>query len=133
MIQQPATTRLMEVEEVSLVPLRLRPDGKLFVKYGDNDLLDEANDQLASPSSAPRIPAVYNTFPEQGYYFIVVEKVDMLPWRASNFFSEKYAVQYVASVKWLLDQMPSIPLVGFRTGRRVSGSPFFHGHRSRST
>lgn len=87
----------------------------LFVKYGDNDLLDEASTQsffyalAQKDSSAPRIPAVYSAFREGGRYFLVMERV-ALPTVATCAISDIEAVQGVASaVKWLLDQMPSVP------------------------
>lgn len=57
----------------------------LFVKYGDDDLLDEASTQsffhaLAQRDSSARTPcilAVYNAFCGEGYYFIIMEKINM--------------------------------------------------------
>ncbi len=62
-----------------------------FVKYGDNDLLDEASAQsffyalIQKDSSVPRISAVYNAFRGEGYYFIVMERIKMPTLRACNF------------------------------------------------
>lgn len=86
-----------------------------FVKYGGNDLLDEASTQFffhtlaQGDSSAPRIPAVYSAFRGEGYYFLVMEKVDM-PTLETCDIPEADAVQSVASaVGWLLNQMPLVP------------------------
>ncbi|TFK68004.1 hypothetical protein BDN72DRAFT_879313 [Pluteus cervinus] len=86
-----------------------------FVKYGDSDLLDEASTQsffytlAQEDGSAPRIPAVYSVFRGEGYYFFVMEKIDM-PTLETCDIPETDAVQHVASaVRWLLDQMPLVP------------------------
>jgi hypothetical protein len=108
----------------------------LFVKYGGSDLLAEASTQsffhaLAQKDiSAPGIPAVYNAFRNKGYYFLVMEKIELPPLEACD----DYAVQRIASaVKWLLDQMSSVPDSLFG---RISDSkacvwhPFFKDHEA---
>lgn len=112
----------------------------LFVKHGDKDLLAEASTQsffhaLAREDiSAPGIPAVYNAFRGNGYYFIVMEKVDLPTLGACNSIRDDYAVQRVASaVGWLLAQMPAVPDSLFG---RISASeacvwhPFFKDHQA---
>ncbi|KAF9513882.1 hypothetical protein BS47DRAFT_1362110 [Hydnum rufescens UP504] len=88
----------------------------LLVKYGDQDLLAEASTQsffqaLAREGrSAPGPPAVYNAFCWNGYYFIVMEKVDLPTLAACDSIRDDDAVQLVASaVGWLLAQMPAVP------------------------
>ncbi|KAM6491146.1 hypothetical protein JOM56_013385 [Amanita muscaria] len=88
----------------------------LFVKYGDKDLLAEASTQCffhalaREDKSAPGIPAIYSTFHGNGYYFIVMEKIDLPTLGACNSIRDDYAVQRVASaVEWLLAQMPAVP------------------------
>ena len=88
----------------------------LFVKYGDNDLLAEASTQYffhalaQEDKSAPGIPAVYSAFRGNGYYFIVMEKIDLPTLGACNSIRDDYAVQRVAfAVEWLLAQMPAVP------------------------
>lgn len=112
----------------------------MFVKHGDKDLLAEASTQsffhaLAREDiSAPGIPAVYNAFRGNGYYFIVMEKVDLPTLGACNSIRDDYAVQRVASaVGWLLAQMPAVPDSLFG---RISASeacvwhPFFKDHQA---
>ena len=93
----------------------------LFVKYGDNDLLAEASTQYffhalaQEDKSAPGIPAVYSAFRGNGYYFIVMEKIDLPTWgRATH----DYAVRRPRCLRFLV-----LSLVGFRPRRRVSGTP----------
>jgi len=116
------------------IELPKRPS--LFVKYGDSDLLAEACTQsffhaLAQKNtSAPGIPAVYNAFRSDGYYFLVMEKVDLPLLEACD----PHAIESVAlAVKWLLDQMSSVPNPLFG---RISDTkacvwhPFFKDHRA---
>lgn len=84
----------------------------MFVKYGDSDLLAQASTQsffhaLAQKDiSAPGIPAVYNVFCRDVWHFLVMEHVGFRTLEACN----PDAVKFVApAVKWLLDQMPSVP------------------------
>jgi len=108
----------------------------LFVKYGGSDILAEASTQsffhaLAQKNTpAPGIPAVYNAFRRNGYYFLVMEKVGLPPLEACD----SHGVESVAfAVKWLLDQMSSIPNSLFG---RISDTkacvwhPFFKGHKA---
>lgn len=88
----------------------------MFIKYGCGDLLAEASTQtffhaLAQKDRlAPGIPAVYNAFCENGYCFMVMEKVDLPTLVACNSIPNEYAVKMVAlAVGWLLAQMPSVP------------------------
>ncbi|KAF8331148.1 hypothetical protein F5887DRAFT_922864 [Amanita rubescens] len=74
----------------------------LFVKYGDKDLLAEASTQyyfhaLAQEvNSAPGIPAVYSAFRGgNGYYFIVMEKIDLPTLGACNSIRDDYAMPAV--------------------------------------
>ncbi|KAF8343220.1 hypothetical protein F5887DRAFT_341803 [Amanita rubescens] len=112
----------------------------LFVKYRDGDLMAEATTQhffhtLAQKDrSAPGIPAVYSAFYENGYHFIVMEKINLPVLGACNSIQDDYGVQRVASaVGWLLAQMPAIPNSLFG---RISDSEacvwhaFFKGHKA---
>jgi hypothetical protein len=112
----------------------------LFVKYGDRDLLAEASTQtffhaLAQrDTSAPGIPTVYNAFRENGYYFLVMEKVDLPTLGACNSVPTEYTVKCAAfAVEWLLAQMPAVPASLFG---RISASeacvwhPFFKDHQA---
>ena len=92
----------------------------LFVKYGDSDLLNEASTQsffydlAQKDSSAPRIPAVYSAFCGRGYYFIVMEKINLPTLSDCDSILEDDAIERVASaIKWLFDQKPSIPSTTF--------------------
>lgn len=112
----------------------------LFVKYGDNDLLDEASTQSffcalsKKDPSAPRIPAVYNAFCGEGYYFLVMEKIDLPTLKSCDFIPDDHATQCVApAVKWLLEQMPSVPsaIFGRISNRRACvWHPFFKDHEA---
>jgi len=88
----------------------------LFVKIGNKDLLAEASTQSffhalsRDDRSAPGIPAVYNAFGSNGYYFLVMEKVNLPTLAACDSIPDDHAVQLVASaVGWLLAQMPAVP------------------------
>lgn len=112
----------------------------LFVKYGGRDLLAEAGTQTffhalsQRDTSAPGIPAVYNAFRENGYYFLVMEKVDLPTLGACNSIPNEYTVKSVAfAVGWLLAQRPAVPASLFG---RISASeacvwhPFFKEHQA---
>jgi hypothetical protein len=112
----------------------------LFVKYGDRDLLAEANTQIffhalaQRDRSAPGIPAVYNVFYQNGYHFIVMERVDLPTLDAGNSIPSEDTVKSVAlAVGWLLDQMSAVPASLFG---RISASeacvwhPFFKDHQA---
>ncbi|KAF9075062.1 hypothetical protein BDP27DRAFT_1443534 [Rhodocollybia butyracea] len=87
----------------------------LFIKSGP-DVLVEASTQhffyLLSngDESAPRIPKVFDAFySERGYCFLVMEKV-AAPTLSDCEISEEEAVEHAAfAVKWLLDQLTSVP------------------------
>ena len=109
---------------------------RLFVKYGSDDLLAQASTQsffhaLAQKDiSAPGIPAVYNAFCKDGYCFLVMENVGLPTLEACD----PDAVKFVApAVKWLLDQMSSVPSSLFG---RISDTkacvwhPFFKDHEA---
>ena len=112
----------------------------LFVKYGDKDLLAEASTQTffhvlsQKDGLAPGIPAVYNAFRGNGYYFIIMEKVDLPTLGACNSILNEYAVQRVAfAVGWLLAQMPAVPTSLFgrtSTSEACVWHPFFKGHQA---
>jgi len=112
----------------------------LFVKYGDGDLLAEANTQtffyaLAERDGlAPGIPAVYNTFCENGYYFLVMERVDLPTLEACNSIPKEDAVKSVAfAVGWLLAQMPAVPASLFgriSTSEACVWHAFFKDHQA---
>ena len=113
----------------------------LFVKQSD-DILVEASTQTffyllaKEDKSAPRIPKVFDAFSsDEGYRFMVMEKI-VAPSLSDCNISEEEAVEYAASaVKWLLNQLPSVPLSSFGT---ISSEPrqapvwhqFFKEHRA---
>ena len=113
----------------------------LFVKQSD-DILVEASTQTffhllaKDDKSAPRIPKVFDAFSsDEGYCFMVMEKI-VAPSLSDCNISEEEAVEYAASaVKWLLNQLPSVPLSSFGT---ISSEPrqapvwhqFFKEHRA---
>jgi len=103
----------------------------LFIKQSD-DILNEASTQhffhlLAnSDESAPRVPKVFDAFySEEGYCLMVMEKI-AAPTLSECGISEEKAVEHAASaVKWLLDQLPSVPYASF--GRLSSeAAPVWH-------
>jgi hypothetical protein len=87
----------------------------VFVKYGDSDLLAEASTQSffhalsRGDRSTPGIPAVYNAFCGNGYYFIVMEKVDLPTLKGCDSIQDDYAVQRVASAVGWLQTVSSAP------------------------
>ncbi|KAF8578817.1 hypothetical protein K439DRAFT_1361046, partial [Ramaria rubella] len=104
-------------QKCKTIDIKLPDRPALFVKYGNKDLLAEATltqsffHALARKDpSAPGIPAIYNAFCGNGYYFIVMEKVDLPTLEDCNFIPDDYAIQHVASaIGWLLAQMPAVP------------------------
>ena len=97
----------------------------LFVKQS-GDILVEASTQhffhllAIGDKSAPQIPKVFDAFSEEGYCFIVMEKIAAPTLRDCD-ISEEEAVDYAASaVKWLLNQLPLVPLSSFGT---ISSEP----------
>jgi len=111
----------------------------LFIKHSD-DILDEASTQhffylLAnSDESSPRVPRVFDAFySEEGYCLMATEKI-AAPTLSDCGISEEEAVEHAASaVKWLLDQLPSVPHACFG---RISSKPapvwhqFFKEHQA---
>ncbi|KZP19526.1 hypothetical protein FIBSPDRAFT_862667 [Athelia psychrophila] len=103
----------------------------LFIKHS-GDILAEASTQhffhlLAnSNESAPRVPKVFDAFSsDEGYRLMVMEKI-AAPTLSDCGISEEKAVEHAASaVKWLLDQLPSVPYTSFG---RVSSekAPVWH-------
>jgi hypothetical protein len=86
----------------------------LFIKHG-GDVLAEASTQsffhalAQGDKSAPRIPKVFDAFCQEGYCFLVMEKIEA-PTLSTCCITEKDAVERVASaVKWLLAQMHLVP------------------------
>ena len=109
----------------------------LFVKQS-GDILVEASTQnffhlAIGDKSAPQIPKVFDAFSSEGYCFMVMEKV-AAPTLSDCDILEEEAVEYAASaVKWLLNQLPLVPLSSFGT---ISSEPapvwhrFFKEHRA---
>ena len=128
-------------EEMRSFEVTLPGRPPLFVKQSD-DILAEASTQnffyllAKDDKSAPRIPKVFDAFSsDEGYCFMVMEKI-VAPTLSDCNISEEEAVEYAASaVKWLQNQLPSVPLSSFGA---ISSEPrqapvwhqFFKEHRA---
>lgn len=90
----------------------------LFIKQS-HGILAEASTQhflyiLSNiDKSAPLVPRVIDAFSLEGYSFMVMENLKALALSKCD-ISEDEAVEHAASaVKWLLDQLPSVPEATF--------------------
>ena len=119
-------------EEMRLFEVNLPGRPPLFVKHSA-DILVEASTQnffhllAKDDKSAPRIPKVFDAFSSEGYRFMVMEKIEA-PTLSDCNISEEEAVEYAASaVKWLLNQLPSVPLSFFgRISSKSRPAPVWH-------
>ncbi|KAF8958880.1 hypothetical protein BDZ97DRAFT_1433973 [Flammula alnicola] len=112
--------KLSGVDETNNFDLYLPNVGRAFVKYGDDDILVEAETQAffyrlaQGDSSAPRIPQVYGAFHgTRGRYFLVMEYVvapTLEEWAPTEALKRKIEVLNLAAsvaapaVHWLLHQ-----------------------------
>lgn len=112
----------------------------IFIKHCDYDVYAEASTQVffhtlaQRDTSAPRVPRVLDAFgTPEGNYFLVMEKVEATTLDSPD-ISEERAVQLAASaVKWLQDQLPSVPDTIFGRISSVEAPayhPFFKDHEA---
>ena len=112
----------------------------LFIKYGDKDIIAEADTQSffyalsKEDPTAPGIPPALNAFRAKGYYFLVTEKINNPTLEECSLIPEEDAVRQIPSngfssscLRFLLPFM-----VGFRPRRAVSGTRFSRGTELRS-
>lgn len=106
---------------------------KLFIKLA-YDVVAEASTQhffylcAQGDESAPRIAKVFDAFySPPGYQILVMEKIDA-PTLSDCGLSEEVVVKHAAfAMRWLLDQLPSVPSTCF--GRITSEPEAVAKHR----
>ncbi|KAF9481296.1 hypothetical protein BDN70DRAFT_919889 [Pholiota conissans] len=122
--RQAIVTHLNELdgvgEEEAMRSFGLELPGKpsVFVKQGHGILSEGITQHFIyllslNDESAPRVPRVIDIFCQGGYSVVVMENIKAPPLSKCD-ISEDEAVEYAASaVKWLMDQLPSIPEATF--------------------
>jgi len=120
------------MEETRFFDIHLPGKPFLCIKHGDSDVLVEASTQsffyalAQGNTSAPLIPKVFDAFHQEGYCFFVMEKIEAPTLRTSS-IPKTEAVERVASaVKWLLDQMPLVPVSAFGRISSEKGACVWH-------
>ncbi|KAJ3506545.1 hypothetical protein NLJ89_g6808 [Agrocybe chaxingu] len=120
-------------EGMRCFPLNLPGRPPLFIKHCDYDILAEATTQnffhllAKDDASAPRIPRVLDAFSsDEGDCFAVMEKIDAQTLGDCG-IPEAEAVDLAAfAVKWLQDQLPSVPDTVFGRISSEEEAPVWH-------